>query len=137
MTSLAIQALRLKQSIAYASIKKVATMIACAGPHDNRIRGLLNHHGCTTGRWTSSLVQFQNLKRPTIKGTEDAYQMICDGCNREMLEICHGPVLEVISSCIRHFVHDVEQPKCPVCGAAPFACSHGNFEEMEEDETAY
>jgi len=77
------------------------------------------------------------LKRPTIKGTEDAYQMICDGCNREMLEICHGPVLEVISSCIRHFVHDVEQPKCPVCGAAPFACSHGNFEEMEEDETAY
>jgi hypothetical protein len=106
-----IQALRLKQSIAYASIKKVATMIACAGPNDNRIRGLLNHHGCTTGRWTASLVQFQNMKRPTMKDTEGAYQMICDGCSREMLEICYGPVLEVISSCIRHFVHDVEQPK--------------------------
>lgn len=103
----AIQALRLKSSISYASIKKVATMLACAGPHDNRIRGMLNHHGATTGRWTASLVQFQNMKRPTIKGTEDAYQMICDGCSREMLEICYGPVLEVISSCIRHFVHDV------------------------------
>lgn len=102
-----IQALRLKQSIAYASIKKVTTMLACAGPHDNRIRGMLNHHGATTGRWTASLVQFQNMKRPTVKDTEGAYQMICDGCSREMLELCYGPVLEVISSCIRHFVHDV------------------------------
>jgi len=97
----------MKQSIAYASIKKVATMLECAGPHDNRIRGMLNHHGATTGRWTASLVQFQNMKRSTISDSADAYKMICDGCSREMLEICHGPVLEVISSCIRHFLQDV------------------------------
>lgn len=103
----AIEALRLKQSIAYASIKKVKTMIACAGPHDNRIRGMLTHHGATTGRWTASLVQFQNMKRPTVKFTEEAYHDICNGISREMLELCYGPVLEVISSCIRHFVHDV------------------------------
>lgn len=103
-----VQALRLKQSIAYASIKKVATMLECAGPHDNRIRGMLNHHGATTGRWTASLVQFQNMKRPTIKHSEDAYREICEGVSREMLELCYGPVLEVISSCIRHFVHDVK-----------------------------
>lgn len=103
-----LQALKLKQSIAYASIKKVKTMLECAGPHDNRIRGMLNHHGATTGRWTSSLVQLQNLKRPTIKNSEDAYRDICAGMDREMLEICYGPVLEVISSCIRHFVHDAE-----------------------------
>lgn len=102
-----LQALKLKQSIAYASIKKVKTMIACAGPHDNRIRGMLTHHGATTGRWTASLVQFQNMKRPTVKFTEEAYRDICNGISREMLEICYGPVLEVISSCIRHFVHDV------------------------------
>jgi len=102
-----VKALRLKQSIAYASIKKVRTMLDCAGPHDNRIRGMLNHHGATTGRWTASLVQFQNMKRPTIKHSEDAYREICEGVSREMLEICYGPVLEVISSCIRHFVHDV------------------------------
>jgi DNA polymerase len=114
-----VEALRLKQSIAYASIKKVKTMLECAGPHDNRIRGMLNHHGATTGRWTASLVQFQNMKRPadhmakeTFKGSgitwsEMAYQEICEGVSREMLELCYGPVLEVISSCIRHFVHDV------------------------------
>jgi DNA polymerase bacteriophage-type len=104
---LAYTALAMKQSIAYASIKKVKTMLMAAGPNDNRIRGMLNHHGATTGRSTNSLVQFQNMKRPTIEDSEDAYQMICDGCSREMLEICHGPVLEVISSCVRHFVQDV------------------------------
>lgn len=103
----AITALRLKQSIAYVSIKKVRTMLDCAGPHDNRIRGMLNHHGATTGRWTASLVQFQNMKRPTIKHSEDAYREICAGISRDMLECCYGPVLEVLASCIRHFVHDV------------------------------
>lgn len=110
-TKLVFTALKLKQSIAYASIKKVKTMLACCGPHDNRIRGLLTHHGCTTGRWSASLVQFQNMKRATVPHTEDAYRDICNGVSREMLELCYGPVLEVISSCIRHFVHDVEGEK--------------------------
>lgn len=115
----AIKALRMKQSVAYVSIKKVQTMLDCAGPWDNRIRGMLNHHGATTGRSTNSLVQFQNMKRPaghlaaeTYKGSkrswsEEAYKAICEGVNHEELELCFGPVLEVISSCIRHFVHDV------------------------------
>jgi DNA polymerase len=104
-----IRALRLKQSIAYASIKKVKTMLDCAGPHDNRIRGTLNHHGATTGRWTASLTQMQNMKRPTIKQSEAAYGEICNGISRDMLELCYGPVLEVISSCVRHFVQDVRE----------------------------
>lgn len=116
-----VLALRMKQSVAYVSIKKVQTMLDCAGPHDNRIRGMLNHHGATTGRSTNSLVQFQNMKRPaghmaaeTFKGSgvswsQIAYQWICEGVSRDMLEACFGPVLEVISSCIRHFVHDVEE----------------------------
>lgn len=100
-------ALRLRASISYAAIKKVRTMLACVGPEDNRIRGMLNHHGATTGRSTNSLVQFQNMKRPTIKNSEEAYRDICAGISREMLELCYGPPLEVISSCIRHFVEDV------------------------------
>jgi DNA polymerase bacteriophage-type len=102
----ALLALRLKQSIAYASIKKVKTMLECAGPHDARIRGLLNHNGAGTGRWTASLVQPQNFKRPTIKDSEGAYYEICEGVSRDMLECCRGPVLEVISSCVRHFFQD-------------------------------
>jgi DNA polymerase len=96
----------MKASVNYASVKKVATMIACAGPFDNRIRGMLNHHGTGPGRWTASLVQFQNMKRPTIDNTEGAYKAICEGVSRDMLDLCYGPPLEVISSCIRHFVQD-------------------------------
>lgn len=112
----ALKALRMKQSVAYVSIKKVQTMLDCAGPMDNRIRGMLNHHGATTGRSTNSLVQFQNMKRPAghlaasagkETWSEIAYKAICDGISRDDLEMCFGPVLEVISSCIRHFVQDV------------------------------
>ena len=98
--------LKMKQAMAYTSIKKVATMLACHGPHDNRIRGTLIHHGATTGRWTASLTQFQNMKRATIKHTEDAYRDICEGASREWIDLCYRPPLEVISSCIRHFVQD-------------------------------
>lgn len=99
-----VDAIRLKQSVAFASIKKVQTMLDCAGPHDNRIRGMLNYHGATTGRWTASLVQFQNMKRSTLANSGDAFLDICAGMSREMLELTYGPVLEVLSSCIRHFV---------------------------------
>lgn len=114
-----VLAMRMKQSVAFASIKKVATMLACAGPHDNRIRGMQVHHGSTTGRWSDSLVQFKNMKRPAdhmaaepekgVTWSEIAYRDICAGISREMLEICYGSPLEVISSCIRHFVHDVQR----------------------------
>jgi DNA polymerase bacteriophage-type len=102
----AIESLHLKHSVAYASIKKVQTMIECAGPADNRLRGMMNHHGASTGRWTHSLVQPGNFKRPTIKHSEEAYREICQGISREMLDLCYGPPLEVISSCVRHFFQD-------------------------------
>lgn len=105
--SIGTEAVKMKQSIAYASIKKVAAMIACAGPHDNRIRGMLNHHGATTGRSTNSLVQFQNMRRSTLANSEQAYAEICGGISLEMLRCCYGPPLEVIASCVRHFVQDV------------------------------
>lgn len=130
----AIQALRMKQSVAYAAVKKISTMLACAGPHDNRIRGMLTHHGATTGRWTASLVQFQNMKRPTIKDWQDkgtseaAYRAICAGDSREMIELCYGAPLEVLSSCIRHFVQDAE---CHCggnnCDVEFFGCQKGQF----------
>lgn len=101
-----IKALRLKQSIAYASIKKIPAMIACAGPRDNRLRGMMAYHIATTGRWGGQLVQLQNVRRSTMKDSEQAYADICAGMSREMLEITYGPVLETIANCIRHFVED-------------------------------
>lgn len=97
-------ALRLRASVSYAAIKKVQTMLACVGPGDNRVRGTLVHHGATTGRSSGALIQPQNFKRPTISNSEDAYRDICAGISREMLDIVYGAPLEVISSCIRHFI---------------------------------
>lgn len=99
-------ALRLRASVSYAAIKKVRTMLDCVGPEDNRVRGTLNHHGARTGRSTASLIQPQNFKRATIKDSEAAYRDICNGISLEMLRFCYGDPLEVISSCIRHFLGD-------------------------------
>ncbi len=71
---------------------------------DGRVRGTLTLHGAGTGRWTAQLIQPQNFKKATIKDTATAYQMICDGCSRADLEVMFGNALEVIASCIRHFI---------------------------------
>ena len=102
------QALQLKKMISYASLKKIPAMINCAGPHDNRVRGTLTFHGAGPGRWSATLVQPQNFKRPTIDETEDVYDAICAGCDAEWLREMFGPPLEMVSSSIRHFIHDTE-----------------------------
>lgn len=100
------KALMIKKRVSFASLKKIPAMLGCAGPHDNRVRGTLIWGGTGPGRWSAVLVQPQNFKRPSIKNTEAAYQDICDGCTAAWLELIYGPPLEVISSCIRHFIHD-------------------------------
>lgn len=103
------KALMIKKRVSYASLKKVAAMIACAGPHDNRVRGTLNDYGAGTGRWSASLIQPQNFKKPSKhleKVTEAIYRDIIDGADAAYLSLVYGPPLECISSCIRHFIHD-------------------------------
>jgi DNA polymerase len=103
------RALTLKKRIGFASLKKIKTMLACAGPKDNRVRGTLTYHGAGTGRWSASLVQPQNFKRPatymeSLSGL--AYDNIIGGCDSEWLAENYGPPLEVVASCIRHFIQD-------------------------------
>jgi DNA polymerase len=103
------RALTLKKRVSYASLKKIPAMLGCAGPQDNRVRGTLVYHGAGTGRWSASLVQPQNFKRPAEylkKLTGKAYDDIIAGCNRGCLNLVYGPPLEVVSSCIRHFIQD-------------------------------
>ena len=100
------QALTLKKQISYASLKKIPAMINCAGPHDNRVRGTLTFHGAGPGRWSATLVQPQNFKRPTIDETEAVYDAICSGCDATWLREIYGSPLEMVSSSIRHFIHD-------------------------------
>lgn len=99
------RALELYEALNYSAIKKIETMLACASPHDGHVRGTLLFHGAHTGRWSGRLIQPQNFKKPTIKDTALAYRMICDGCTADDLEILFGNPYEVLSSCVRHFIH--------------------------------
>lgn len=101
-------ALQLRKQFSYAAVKKIPKMLACAGPHDNKVRGCLIFCGAGPGRWTASLIQPQNFKRPTIKYTEGAYRLIEAGEPVELIKFLYGNPLEVISSSIRHFIHDSE-----------------------------
>lgn len=58
--------LRLYSTFGAKAVTKYDAMkeAACA---DGRLRGLFIYHGASTGRWSSILVQLQNLFRPVIK----------------------------------------------------------------------
>ena len=84
-------------------------MLLLADPEDSRIRGTLFYHGASTGRWSSKLVQQQNLKRST-KDSEDAFAMLRSGAPMCAIELVHGPILQTLATCIRHFINDCDEP---------------------------
>lgn len=98
-----VRALHLYSELAYAAVKKIDAMLAC-DCGDGYVRGTLRFYGAGTGRWSGQLIQPQNFKRPTIDDTAGAYQMICDGCSGEDLAMMYGNPIEVVASCIRHFI---------------------------------
>lgn len=106
MDELGVKALLAKQKLSFASIKKIKKMIECVGPHDNKVRGTHVFAGARTMRWTAEKVQPQNFKRATVKNTEEIYRDICKGMDGETVGIVHGPVLEALGNCVRHFIHD-------------------------------
>ena len=106
MTPEAIEVLNIRSRIAFSAVKKIPTMIGAACD-DGRVRGVLQWSGATrTHRWSSKIIQAQNFKRPTVKDTHSAYQNICDGFDQEFLGLLYGNPVEVVASCIRHFIHD-------------------------------
>ena len=108
-SSLLGRVLTIKKHLSFASIKKVGAMIECAC-EDGRVRGTLQFYGASTGRASGRLIQPQNFKRPTIADTDASYADICAGEGEDHIELFHGPLLEVIGSSIRHFIHDPEGP---------------------------
>lgn len=94
--------------LSYAAVKKVDTMLNWVGRGD-RLRGVFKFYGTNTGRWSAGGPQIQNAKKPTRAMrpiTKEAYQAICNGASAQELSAVYGDPLEVISSCIRHFVHE-------------------------------
>jgi len=132
------QAMILRNKVNFAAIQKIPKMLMMAGPHDNRVRGTLLWHGAGPGRWTGRGVQPHNFKRPDmslIKNypwkengfkdtdaaldafTQQAYSFICSDTNADELEMFFGDPLDVLASCIRHFIHDSHEcQSCEECG---------------------
>ena len=57
------RALELRQDGGQAAVKKISTLLQRAGD-DDRVRGALQFHKASTGRWAGEGFQPQNLKRP-------------------------------------------------------------------------
>lgn len=67
---------------------------------DRRVRDSLLYHGASTGRWSGSGVQFQNLPRGSIKDTALSCKLVKDG-DLDTIKMAYGNPMEVFSSNIR------------------------------------
>jgi DNA polymerase len=100
------RAVELYIQLSFAAVKKVSTMLdwQCNG----RIHGVFKFYGTGTGRWSAGGPQIQNVKKPTPAMrpiTREAYAALCDGVTAAEMNAVYGDPIEVIASCIRHFVH--------------------------------
>jgi DNA polymerase len=68
--------------------------------HDGRVRDTLVYHAAATGRWGGSGVQLQNLPRPSLKDTNQAAEIVKEGC-LETVRLLYGNPMEVFSSILR------------------------------------
>lgn len=108
-----VRALHLRSSLAFAAVKKIDSMLDCQCG-DGVVRGTLQYYGAGTGRAAGRLIQPQNFKRPSFKDTALAYSMICEGTTVADLDLLYGNALEVVGSCIRHFI---QRPKGMILNA--------------------
>src|ERR1700724_3855792 len=102
------RALRIRQLIGSASIKKLARMEACVCA-DGRARGLLQYHGTGPGRSAGRLLQPQNFPRGTIKvdGEAPSVDLVVEAImtgDHEYVEMLIGPAVETVVSGLRHSI---------------------------------
>jgi DNA polymerase bacteriophage-type len=70
--------LELRQDGGQAAVKKIAAVLNRVGG-DGRVRGSFQYHKASTGRWSGSGVQPQNLKRPEIEDIDAAIVAVMTG----------------------------------------------------------
>ena len=70
-------ALRIRSLDAMKAPAKYPAMVAAACA-DGALRGMFLHHGASTGRWSSRIVQLQNLFRPIIDDPELAIKIFAE-----------------------------------------------------------
>lgn len=108
------RALEIRQEGSKTSTAKIAKLLATR-QSDGRMRGNLQYHGATTGRWAARGAQLQNLPRPALKVNQDLIEDLLTA-DAEWLDMVYGrsfpphentpPIspMSVVSDCIRSMV---------------------------------
>lgn len=94
--------LEIRQLGAKASVAKIGKLLATRQA-DGRMRGNLQFHGATTGRWAARGAQLQNLPRPSLKVTDAVVDDVMQG-NPGFLSAMYGSPMSVVSDCIRSMI---------------------------------
>lgn len=82
------------------AVTKYNSMARAAGA-DGRLRGMFTYHGANTGRWSSKIVQLQNLYRPKIDDPETAVEAFRQRDLRWLRELYDIGPMKVLASCVR------------------------------------
>jgi len=96
------KALEIRQDGAKTSTAKVKKLLDLRQA-DGRMRGNLQYHGASTGRWSARGAQLQNLPRPSMKITTEVIDDVLRG-DATWVEVMHGPAMSVVSDCIRSMI---------------------------------
>lgn len=109
------QVIKLRQAAWKTSTAKYRAKQQCVSS-DGRIRGLLNWHGASTGRWAGRLVQPQNFPRvdPDDKFLQEKLRWLHELLNSqysikdvyELITVVHGPLepLDLLSKALRSMI---------------------------------
>ena len=95
------QLLELRRAGGSAAVNKLDALFASA-EDDQRVRGTLKFHGSSTGRWSGSRFQPQNLKKPTIREIDTAVDAIITGDVERLRQL--GDPLGVIGDISRSMI---------------------------------
>jgi DNA polymerase bacteriophage-type len=94
--------LELRRDLSQSSVRKFkkARMSVCS---DGKIRDTLIYHGAATGRFTSQVVQFQNLPKYTVTDPKTALDLVDLG-DPEVFNMSYKSPMLALSGCIRGLV---------------------------------
>lgn len=92
------EAIKLRLKLAKTAPKKYASMRDRVAP-DSRLHGNTMYHGASTGRWSSTGVNLQNIARPTLDA-EHCIDLI-NGGDLEVFDLVDHDPMESLSSAIR------------------------------------
>jgi hypothetical protein len=93
--------LELRQQGAHAAARKLESLIAGIDA-DHRLRGTLRYHGASTGRWSGSRFQPQNLKKAQTKDIDAALAAVRAGDLQSIRAI--GPPLAIVGDLSRSMI---------------------------------